>query len=241
MSELASSSQSVLLKYAILVGMTPLIPLPFLDDMAQSYFERRMIEQLAQAHQLSLTEENLDDLGAPPDPMGCVKGCLVTLLIYPLKKLLRKVFFFLEIKRTIDLISVTYARGHVLDRVLARGLCAPVGPHSPKQVRTAADRALARIGTSPIELALRHTINTSSNLFKVLSLWIFHLLKNLTWRSKKEQVLDAVRTVDEQSSQELSDVEARIEEGLGNVPALHFQKLEAATIEELGPPTTVKP
>lgn len=241
MSDKTPATHQILLKYAILVGMTPLIPLPFLDDIAQAYFERRMIERLAQAHQLSLTPEQFDELSTQSDPAGCVKGCLVNLLLYPLKKLLRKIFFFLEIKRTIDLVATTYAKGHVLDRVLVRGLCAPAGPHAPGQVRVAAERALTRVGTSPIELAVRHTFTSSTELLKRLVAQLFGALKRLTRGASREQVAEAVRAVEEQPNQELNSVEAQVEEGLKHVPVTHFQKLEAAALEELGQIPTVKP
>jgi hypothetical protein len=234
MSDDLSSRQQILIKYAILVGMTPLIPLPVLDDIAQSYFERRMIERLAGAHQLPLTTVQLDELSTQPDAAGCVKGCLLNLLLYPLKKLLRKIFFFLEIKRTIDLVATTYAKGHVLDRVLARGLCAPAGPHGPAQVRGATDRALARVGTSPIELALRRSFSSSSELLKRLVNQLFAALRRLTRGANREQVAAAVRTMEEQPSPEMNEVKSQVAEGLKGVPAAHFDKLEAAALEELG-------
>ncbi|MCS6899999.1 MAG: hypothetical protein RMJ98_21340, partial [Myxococcales bacterium] len=221
-------------KYAILVGMTPLIPLPFLDDIAQSYFEQRMIERLARAHRLSLTPAQIDDLSVQPDPSGCVKGCLLNLLLYPLKKILRKLFFFLEIKRTVDLVATTYAKGYVLDRVLARGLCAPAGPHSPAQVRGATERALARVGTSPIELAVRHAFSSSTRLLRNLVDQLFAALHRLTRGSNREQIAEAARSVEEQPSQEFIQVKAQVQEGLRGVPAAHFEKLESATVEELG-------
>jgi hypothetical protein len=240
MSNEPSPSQQILLKYAILVGMTPLIPLPFLDDIAQSYFERRMIERLAGAHRLALTPAQLDELGTQPDAAGCVKGCLLNLLLYPIKKLLRKIFFFLEIKRTIDLVATTYAKGHVLDRVLARGLCAPAGPHPPAQVRGAAERALARVGTSPIELAVRHTFSSSTALIRGLVDQLFAALRRLTRGASREQIAEAVRSVEEQPSPEFTQVKSQVQEGLRGVPAAHFEKLEAAAFEELGQAPTAE-
>jgi len=236
MAEEKNPNQQIFLKYAILVGLTPLIPLPLLDDLAQLYFERRMVDRLARAHQLALTPEQVDALSSPPaDPAGCVKGCLVTLLIYPLKKLLRKVFFFLEIKRTIDLVATTYARGHVLDRVMTRGLCAPAGPHEPAAVREATEQALVRVGTSPITLAVRRAFDGSTDLLKRLVGLLFAALRRLSGRPGQAQIAEAVRSVEEQDSPELDGVEARVKQGIDGVPASHFEKLEAAAVEALGP------
>lgn len=226
--------QHILLKYAVLVGMTPLIPLPLLDDIAQAYFERRMIEKLARAHRLELSAVQLDELASPPpDPVGAIRGCLLNVLLYPIKKILRKIFFFLEIKRTIDLVSTTYAKGHVLDRVLVRGLCAPAGPHAPRDVRAATERALVRVGTSPIELAVRNAFTSSTELIKRLVAQLFAVLRGVS-RAERTQIAAAVSAVEEQESPELRGVEAQVQQGIRGVPAAHFQRLEAATLEELG-------
>jgi hypothetical protein len=239
MSEEASR-QTILLKYAILVGMTPLIPLPLLDDLAQGYFERRMFERLVASHQITMTEAQIDGLGAPADPAGCVKGCFTALLLYPLKKILRKIFFFLEIKRTVDLIASTYARGMLLDRMLQRRLCAPAGPHEPARIRQATDQALQRVGTSPIELAVRHSFHGSTELIRRLGDQLFAALRRLTRGASRQQVAEAVQSVEEQPSEELRGVEQQVEKGLKSVPEAHFQKLEEAALEALGQPVPEK-
>lgn len=229
--------ERILIKYAALVGLTPLIPLPLLDDLAQGYFERRMIEKLAAAHQLALTSEQLDALASPPTTFGgWLKGCLTTAVLYPISKLLRKIFFFLEIKRALDLVAVTYVRGHLLDRTMRRALLAPAGPHTPDAVRDATEQAITRVGTSPIGLALRGSFRDSGALVARLAEQMFAALRRLPGRADRSQVAAAAQAVEDNANPALQEVKARVEEGIKDVPPDHFQRLEAALDEALSRP-----
>ena len=230
----AQGAARVLIKYAVLVGLTPLIPLPLLDDLAQGYFERRMIEKLARTRQLTLSDEQLDALASPPTSVGgWLKGCLTTALLYPISKLLRKIFFFLEIKRALDLIAVTYVRGHLLDRTMARALLAPAGPHGPDAVRQATDQAITRVGTSPIGLALRGSFRDSGALMARLAEQLFASLRQLPGKANRAAVAAAAQAVEDNANPALQGAEARVAQGFKDVPPDHFQRLEAALDEEL--------
>src|ERR671912_751047 len=102
-----AGSQRGLVTHAIFVGLTPLIPVPVVDDLAQAYFRRRLVRTLAASHGRTLSAEELDALTSEPGG-GCLRGCAVQVVLYPLKKIFRKIFFFLEWKRAADLTSQTY-------------------------------------------------------------------------------------------------------------------------------------
>lgn len=235
MATQGSPNQKILVKYAVLVGLTPLIPLPLLDDLAQHYFERRMLEKLVIVHALALSPAQIDELAAPP-PMaeGWIKGCLLNLLLYPIKKIFRKIFFFLEIKRTIDLVAQTYAKGHLIDGVLSRKLCAPLGPHAPGAIRAASERALARVGVSPIELAIRNVFSGSKALILRVVEALIAALRRLSGRPSREQLAEAVRSVEEQGNPDLQGLDDQVQQSLQAVPVTHFERLDAAMTEELG-------
>lgn len=231
----ATGSERILIRYAVLVGLTPLIPVPLLDDIAQGYFERRMIEKLALARQMPLSTEQLDALASPPQTLGGrVWGCLTTLVLYPISKLLRKIFFFLEIKRALDLVAATYVRGHLLDRAFGRRVLAPAGAHAPGDVRAATERAISRVGTSPIGLALRGSFRDSGTLLARLAAQLFSSFKKIPAGQTGEAQVEAVaRAAEEQPDPALEGVEARVAQGLKDVPPGHFERLEAALDEEL--------
>ena len=51
---------------------------------------------------------------------GCLRGCLTAVVVYPLKATFRKVFYFLEWKRAVDLASRTYHFGYLANYSMQR-------------------------------------------------------------------------------------------------------------------------
>src|ERR671932_759823 len=88
-----AGKQRSLVTHAVLAGLTPLIPVPVLDDLAKNYFRKRLVRQLAAANGRELGDRDADALAAERE-RGCVSGCLLTALVYPLKSVFRKLFYF---------------------------------------------------------------------------------------------------------------------------------------------------
>src|SRR5437763_14965254 len=89
-----AGNQRSLVAHAVLAGLTPLIPVPVVDDLAKNYFRRRLVRRLAAAHGRGLSGEELSAL-TKERGRGCVRGCLTAVVVYPLKAVFRKVFYFL--------------------------------------------------------------------------------------------------------------------------------------------------
>jgi hypothetical protein len=161
--------QRTLLSYALLTGLTPLIPVPFADDLAKGHLRRRLVHRLARAHGRDLSEDTLQALArGEQTSRGCLGGCLIGTLLYPLKKVFRKVFF-LEWKRAVDLTSHTYHWGYLLDYALGEGLVGPAtaagdgGSGSPgaDDLRRAIERACQEVPLRPLERAVGATLRQS--------------------------------------------------------------------------------
>ena len=45
--EAGGRQQRGLVTYSVLAGLTPLIPVPFVDDLVKNYFRRRLLRSLA--------------------------------------------------------------------------------------------------------------------------------------------------------------------------------------------------
>src|SRR5215207_10268319 len=118
-AEDGGGSQHVLVTHAVLTGLTPLIPVPLVDDLVKSYFRKRLVRSLAAAAGRPLTDEESDALASEGEA-GCLRGCATTVLVYPLKAVFRKVFYFLEWKRAVDLTSRTYHYGYLVGHALRR-------------------------------------------------------------------------------------------------------------------------
>lgn len=142
----------------ILVGASALIPVPFLDDWAKSALERRAFRLAAEREGLALTSEELDRLVQEPPSGCCLVGCLGKALLYPIKKLIRKILFFLEIKRAVDQSTNALAENWLFSLALRRGMWQPNGDLAQADMlRGVIERSCTVQGVKPLELAIGST------------------------------------------------------------------------------------
>src|SRR5258706_15664406 len=95
-----NNNQRLIVSHSVLAGLTPLIPIPIVDDLARVYFVRRLVRKLAAVHGCEVSYEEIKILADEPDS-GCLRGCAMATLLLPFKLIFRKVFFFLEWKRAV--------------------------------------------------------------------------------------------------------------------------------------------
>ena len=135
----APATDTVILSHAAIAGLCELIPIPWVDSLLQKRVKRRMVEHLAEAHALDLWESELHDL-IDPDSTGWLKKAGKALLLRPLKRILRKIFFVLNGKKIIDSTTLTYHQGFLIDEVFRQGWCpqrrSPRPQHSPRHRRS---------------------------------------------------------------------------------------------------------
>ena len=223
--------------YSVLAGLTPLIPLPFIDDILRSYFRRRMLRALAAARGVSLSEADVHLLADQPR-QGCLTGCLLIPILYLLKRVLRKLFLFLEWKRAIDVASEAYHFGSLLDYLLEKRRLAPEGTHDAARVRAAVDAVLERRGTSPIDKAVREAFDRSRAAVVGAARGLMSAVRGLTRRTPPEQVEKAVQGVERDQAREVSHVTEALEDALEKVPVGYLEGLCRLLEEELAHVTT---
>jgi len=76
-----------------------------------------MIRQLSQARKITLTNEQIEALIQDNFWDSCFGGCL-GLIVYVFREFLSKFLFFLEWRRAINLIGITYYTGFLIDAAL---------------------------------------------------------------------------------------------------------------------------
>ncbi len=221
--------------HALMVGLTPLIPVPFVDDLARGYLLRRMVQALGQARGVVLDPPSLDEL-TREDGGGCaLGGCAGGCLTWPFRRLLRKVFLFLEWKRATDLVARTWLYGSMLDGLLAQGWRPQGTGPSATRVRQAAETAMAEVGTSPVlhasSLALgqaRGSLEAGAALMQsALAAWR---------RPTGAQVAQAVEAVEKEEEERLRPATDRLLASLSGLPEAWRQRLRARFLEELQRP-----
>ncbi len=128
----------------MLAGLTPLIPLPLLDDYAERQVLRGIYRRMAQAHAVALTDEALELL--VEDRSSTLLGCMALAIKWPLKKLFRTVLYFLTIKDVVDAVARNSHRVAIMKQAFADGHL----PERVAEVRAAMDAVLDRTDYSPV-------------------------------------------------------------------------------------------
>jgi hypothetical protein len=153
-------SQLLIGRYALLVALCALIPLPILDGMVENYLRRRMARKIAERHGQTLSPEALSTLADAPSG-GCL-GCLTAILWWPVKKVLKTLSVVFQVKGITDTMSEVVHRGLLLEEALRAGWL----PGDAGKVRLSMDKALTSVDTRPLERALngslrdvRHELN----------------------------------------------------------------------------------
>jgi hypothetical protein len=220
--------QRGLVTHAVLVGLTPLIPVPLLDDVVKNYFRQRMVRGLAASAGRSLSEKELGALASETE-RGCLTGCLVAALVYPVKAIFRKVFYFLEIKRAVDLASRTYHFGYVVSYAMRprEGGASALDLYGAKAVNEAAQGACRDAPIKPVEAAIGGTFGKSRNVLRGAAALLAGSLRRVTGRAQPDRVAEAIEEVEPEERRELEPVVTRLQRSIASVPEEHFRQLRA--------------
>jgi uncharacterized protein (DUF697 family) len=139
-------------------GISPLIPLPFVDEMAIRRISRRMYASLFAAHGMHLGDSGAKVLGKAS--AGWLRGAATSAALLPLKRLVRKVVYVLAIKDCADVASAVFHDGWLIAHMLERGPEAVrpglslADPRYLQQVRKAMTRTYRDIDPAPLRRAL---------------------------------------------------------------------------------------
>jgi len=227
------AGRRTLVTHAVLTGLTPLIPVPLVDDMVKSYFRKRLVRSLASSAGRPLSDAELDALTAEREG-GCLRGCLLTAIVYPLKAVFRKVFYFLEWKRAADLTSRTYHFGYLVGYALRPGAGRPshLDAYGARATGEAIEAVCREAPIKPLEAVIGTTFLKSKGVLKGAAA----LLAGSVGRApaRPEQVAEAVERVEPEEERELDPVVTRLQRSIGSVPEEHFRHLRERLDARLG-------
>jgi hypothetical protein len=152
--------------HAVAAGLTPLIPVPFLDDYALRQVREQSVRDQLQEKGLKAPDKAVAVLAGSHDsrPLG---GRLVSYLkavaLFPVRKVFRKVFFVLWVKDCVDLTSTCLHHGYLLQHALERGDldAASLQGDAPARVQAAIVAACAELDARPVNQALRRLFRSS--------------------------------------------------------------------------------
>lgn len=228
-------TQRIIATHAVLAGLTPLIPVPVVDDIAKSFFRQRLVRSLAAAHGRTVTGADAEAFAAERES-GCMSGCVGSLLLYPLKKVFRKIFFVLEWKRAVDLTSRTYHFGYLVDHVFAERLDERTG-RSAAEVGAALDAVCREAPIKPLEAAVGATFRQSRGVLSSGASLLERSLRRVVGRKKKEQVERAVESVEAEEERQIEPVVTRLQRSVEAIPEDHFRRLREQLAAKLSTTT----
>ena len=229
------AQQHVLVTHAVLTGLTPLIPVPLVDDLVKSYFRKRLVRSLAASAGRALSDEEANALASEPEG-GCLRGCVGAVLIYPLKAVFRKIFYFLEWKRAVDLTSRTYHFGYLVGHALRRREGAPslLDAHGARAVNEAIEAVCREAPIKPLESAVGGTFRKSKGVLRTAAALLSKSLRRQP--PQPERVAEAIESVEPEEERELKPVVTRLQNSLATVPDSHFRNLCASLEARLSEP-----
>lgn len=149
---------------ATLAGLSVLVPVPFLDDAFEAFFRARIPGAVARSRGRAITEEARTLLGEGEGRGGCAT-IPVRLTLGLLKRLSRKLLYFLTIKSASDRLSHYWSRAFLIDHMLVSGHLESAA--SARVARSAMDEVL-RTAAGPLPRVARQVVASSRNVWPAL-------------------------------------------------------------------------
>lgn len=230
----AAVSQHVLLTHSVLVGLTPLIPVPFLDDVVKNAVERRLVKAIAAAHGRELDKKELVALTEEPSGnllLSIGKG----IALFPFKLIFKTVFLVLEVKAASDEASACYHRGLLFDLVLRSNALAPHGPRTPAEVRTAVHEIASGTSVSPLGRAVHGAFEGSRDALTAVGRALLARIGK-GGKASKAAVETAIAETTDSTDDAMDGILARMAAAVAEVPDAHFAELEKQLEDRLGVP-----
>lgn len=167
-----SSTEWIIRLHTILIGVSPLIPIPFLDELIVFYLRRHLVSEIAKKHNRNLSRAEIRQL-ADEQGNGCM-GAFTFIIILPIKEIFRELFFWLEWKRGIDLATQAYYFGYLLDVIFKRN---DFNPHNVQVYRQAIKESLLGFQTKQLREVIKRTFFSSKAVVREVKRWLFQFGK----------------------------------------------------------------
>lgn len=152
---------------SVLAGLCPVIPIPFVDDLALRFIRKRAIMAELDKGQVRPGRAQMDVYLQGPTQL---MGCLTAVFIYPLKKIFKKIFIFLAIKDCVDAASQTFHElwmiRHAVNTAQLSQADLTLEPDGLMPLRRAVEATSQQIDTSPVNQVLKKGFSSSKALLR---------------------------------------------------------------------------
>src|SRR5512143_915532 len=226
------------LYHTILIGVSSLIPFPFIDDVIAGYFRGRLIWRLAKKNGIQLSSQQARQLGQERG-FGCASGCLMV-LSYLLEETLQTFIPWLKWQKGMDRATDAYYSGYLWDLLLS-------SVSFDANCAAAYGRAVERAkkGTNPalVKNLIRGTFSSSKGLARdvargLVRFWGYYLrLPFRLFRRRRRGGSNPLdESVEEQQPQIFGlagEIAGNLRDRLRTVPQAHYDRLRERLEQEL--------
>ncbi len=169
--------------HAVASGLTPLIPVPFLDEYALRRVREQMVRSILRERSLSASDRTVTVLaGLHPREGSRLQQFLGKAALLSLRLAWRKAYkrfaTALWVKDCVDMASLSLHHGYLLQHALAQGhldAASLTTEDTARRVHTAIDAACKELDARPVNQVLRRLFSGSqlllSELAKALDKW----------------------------------------------------------------------
>jgi hypothetical protein len=164
------SRELIVAYHTILIGTSPLIPVPFLDEWIMTHVWRHMVSELAKSYGCQLSSVQVRQL-AYQNQFNCSQGC-AAIIIYPLKEIIGEILFWLEWRRGVNLATSAYYSGYLLNVLFA---IETFDPRRASQYQEAIQTAIKGTNSKLVRKVIRGTFLSGKGAFKATFYWLWEL------------------------------------------------------------------
>lgn len=217
--------------YSALAGLCPLLPVPFLDDVIITRIHRRLCQVLCSRHDFYLSTDGAVILTSRPSNL--LAGAFFSLLLWPIKKILRKLVYVLAVKSCADVAAGVFHEGWLLARALEQGYVpldamARGDNATLRHLRDGVMKARDQVDTAPTRLIMRSAFGVGREVFNP----ILKSIKGVVRRTEPgEERIDAA---EESAAPIAVRIQDEVRKHWSNGP-----ELDAALREALRPPEAI--
>jgi ATP-dependent RNA circularization protein (DNA/RNA ligase family) len=239
----------IVLYHVILIGIAPLIPIPFLDDVLVNFLWKHMLSGLADSYNIKLNKTQIATL-TYRNNFSCSEGCL-----FIVNRIIRQFFPWWEWSRGVRLATDAYYTGFLLNELFSSNT---FDETKVNQYAIAMNQAKKQVNVKLVGGAIVSTFRSSSNIVRSLTKWLSRLARSylktmlkLFWslardflyrksRIEREETKAAQAELNrlfEQTRPEfeglINELISHLQEGLGKLPNEHFEEIKNKFYAEL--------
>ena len=191
MTKDAASLQAVIL-YSLFAGVCPLIPVPWVDDFVLARVRRAGFRRLFRQGGAEPTSFQLDELTT--DRSSWLRGCFAGLVLYPIKRIFRKIVFVFTLKDCVDAASRTFHELWLVRHLTVDWQAGPAeaagGVAAAKRLRQALDRTLAETDPRPVEQSFKQAFRQGRRLILGVAAALGRSIRRARGRKAREEAVD---------------------------------------------------